>query len=194
MSLLLPPSLLLFFLILVEQFLKDRCRCFLRMCFFFPPSTAMLQVLYKLKTAKVFDRNRSREDKGGGEAADEDPFAIQLMAWCPESRVLGISGVSANVIIYRFSKLEVTTEVVQVGSRKHFLMIIRTHSRRRSPEGFHANNRQSASLLSQLKWRSEGSWCFAGRRLRRRLIPCHSCSFTSSGTLCSHRRSTHAKF
>lgn len=76
----------------------------------------MLQVLYKLKTAKVFDRNRSRDDKGGGEAADEDPFAIQLMAWCPESRVLSVAGVSADVIMYRFSKLEVTTEVVQVGS------------------------------------------------------------------------------
>lgn len=74
----------------------------------------MLQVLYKLKTAKVFDRNRSREDKGTNEVSDEDPFAIQIMAWCPESRMLCVAGVSANVIIYRFSKLEVTTEVVQV--------------------------------------------------------------------------------
>lgn len=93
----------------------------------------MLQVLYKLKTAKVFDRNRSKEDKdkggGGGEASDEDPFAIQLMAWCPESRMLSIGGVSANVLIYRFSKLEVTTEVVQVGSRKHFDDNMHTHTR-----------------------------------------------------------------
>lgn len=83
-------------------------------------SIVMLQVLYKLKTAKVFDRNRSRDDKGGGEVSDEDPFAIQLMAWCPESRMLSVAGVSANVIIYRFSKLEVTTEVVQVGNAEHF--------------------------------------------------------------------------
>lgn len=83
--------------------------------------TVMLQVLYKLKTAKVFDRNRSRDDKGGGEVSDEDPFAIQLMAWCPESRMLSVAGVSADVIIYRFSKLEVTTEVVQVGNAKHCL-------------------------------------------------------------------------
>ena len=76
----------------------------------------MLQVLYKLKTAKVFDRNRSKEDRGSTEVSDEDPFAIQLMAWCAESRVLCVAGVSANVIIYRFSKLEVTTEVVQVGN------------------------------------------------------------------------------
>lgn len=75
----------------------------------------MLQVLYKLKTGKVFDRNRSKEDKGSNEVSDEDPYAIQIMAWCPESRMLCVAGVSANVIIYRFSKLEVTTEVVQVG-------------------------------------------------------------------------------
>lgn len=94
----------------------------------------MLQVLYKLKTAKVFDRNRSKEDKGGGggDASDEDPFAVQLMAWCPESRMLSIGGVSANVLIYRFSKLEVTTEVVQVGSRKHFdINMTHTHTHRR---------------------------------------------------------------
>lgn len=78
--------------------------------------SVMLQVLYKLKTAKVFDRNRSKEDKGSTEVSDEDPFAIQIMAWCPESRMLCVAGVSANVIIYRFSKLEVTTEVVQVGN------------------------------------------------------------------------------
>lgn len=75
----------------------------------------MLQVLYKLKTAKVFDRNRSKEDKGSMEVSDEDPFAIQIMAWCPESRMLCVAGVSANILIYRFSKLEVMTEVVQVG-------------------------------------------------------------------------------
>ncbi|MEQ2230553.1 Syntaxin-binding protein 5, partial [Ilyodon furcidens] len=80
---------------------------------FWDASAIMLQVLYKLKTAKVFDRNRSKEDKGSTEVADEDPFAIQIMAWCPESRMLCVAGVSANVIIYRFSKLEVTTEVVQ---------------------------------------------------------------------------------
>uniref|UniRef100_A0A8C6KJ09 Syntaxin-binding protein 5-like n=1 Tax=Nothobranchius furzeri TaxID=105023 RepID=A0A8C6KJ09_NOTFU len=72
----------------------------------------MLQVLYKLKTAKVFDRNRSKEDKGSTDVSDEDPFAIQIMTWCPESRMLCVAGVSANVIIYRFSKLEVTTEVL----------------------------------------------------------------------------------
>lgn len=112
----------------------------------------MLQVLYKLKTAKVFDRNRSRDDKGGGEVSDEDPFAIQLMAWCPESRMLCVTGVSANVIVYRFSKLEVTTEVVQVGDRKHFYSNLHTVGSQ-SLLGFHANRQSFTSLLlSRLKW------------------------------------------
>ncbi|CAL8317095.1 unnamed protein product [Merluccius merluccius] len=81
---------------------------------FWDASAIMLQVLYKLKTAKVFERSRSKEDKGSMEASDEDPYAIQILAWCPESRMLCVSGVSATVLIYRFSKLEVTTEVVQL--------------------------------------------------------------------------------
>ncbi|CAL8393111.1 unnamed protein product [Arctogadus glacialis] len=80
---------------------------------FWDASAIMLQVLYKLKTAKVFERSRSKEDKGSMES-DEDPYALQILAWCPESRVLCMSGVSATVLIYRFSKLEVTTETVQL--------------------------------------------------------------------------------
>ncbi|XP_036397837.1 syntaxin-binding protein 5 isoform X2 [Megalops cyprinoides] len=76
---------------------------------FWDASAMMLQVLYKLKTAKVFEKYRSKEG-----ALDEDPFAIQMLSWCPESRVLCVAGVSAHVILYRFSKQEVTTEVVQL--------------------------------------------------------------------------------
>lgn len=76
--------------------------------------SVMLQVLYKLKTAKVFDKPRSKEEKSSTDIVDEDPFAIQILSWCPESRVLCVAGVSAHVIVYRFSKQEVTTEVVQV--------------------------------------------------------------------------------
>lgn len=74
----------------------------------------MLQVLYKLKTAKVFERARGKEEKPSTDIVDEDPFAIQTLFWCPESRMLCVAGVSAHVIIYRFSKQEATTEVVQV--------------------------------------------------------------------------------
>uniref|UniRef100_A0A4W5P611 Syntaxin binding protein 5 n=1 Tax=Hucho hucho TaxID=62062 RepID=A0A4W5P611_9TELE len=76
----------------------------------------MLQVLYKLKTAKVFEKalKGGKEEKPSTEVVDEDPYAIQTLSWCPESRMLCVAGVSAHVIIYRFSKQEITTEVVQV--------------------------------------------------------------------------------
>lgn len=83
--------------------------------FFFPLLKVMLQVLYKLKTAKVFERARGKEEKPSADIVEEDPFAIQTLSWCPESRMLCVAGVSAHVIAYRFSKQEVTTEEVQVG-------------------------------------------------------------------------------
>ncbi|XP_053700941.1 syntaxin-binding protein 5 isoform X2 [Synchiropus splendidus] len=81
---------------------------------FWDASALMLQVLYKLKTAKVFERARGKDDKANADIVEEDPFAIQTLSWCPESRMLCVAGVSAHVIIYRFSKQEVTTEVVQL--------------------------------------------------------------------------------
>uniref|UniRef100_A0A8C7CT40 Syntaxin-binding protein 5-like n=1 Tax=Oncorhynchus kisutch TaxID=8019 RepID=A0A8C7CT40_ONCKI len=84
----------------------------------YPPSfvLVMLQVLYKLKTAKVFEKalKDGKEEKPSTEIVDEDPYAIQTLSWCPESRMLCVTGVSAHVIIYRFSKQEITTEVVQL--------------------------------------------------------------------------------
>lgn len=77
-------------------------------------ASVMLQVLYKLKTAKLFEKARCKEEKAYTEIVDEDPFAIQLMTWCADSRMLCVAGVSAHVIIYRFSKLEMITEVIQV--------------------------------------------------------------------------------
>uniref|UniRef100_A0A8D1NC50 Syntaxin-binding protein 5 n=1 Tax=Sus scrofa TaxID=9823 RepID=A0A8D1NC50_PIG len=71
-----------------------------------------LQVLYKLKTSKVFEKSRNKDDKPNTDIVDEDPYAIQIISWCPESRMLCIAGVSAHVIIYRFSKQEVITEVI----------------------------------------------------------------------------------
>ncbi|XP_058471009.1 syntaxin-binding protein 5 isoform X5 [Solea solea] len=81
---------------------------------FWDASAMMLQVLYKLKTAKVFERARGKEEKSGADIVEEDPFAIQTLSWCPESRMLCVAGVSAHVIVYRFSKQEVTSEVVQL--------------------------------------------------------------------------------
>uniref|UniRef100_A0A7M4FNU1 Syntaxin-binding protein 5-like n=1 Tax=Crocodylus porosus TaxID=8502 RepID=A0A7M4FNU1_CROPO len=79
---------------------------------FWDASAITLQVLYKLKTAKVFEKSRNKDDRPNTDIVDEDPYAIQIISWSPESRMLCIAGVSAHVIIYRFSKQEVTTEVI----------------------------------------------------------------------------------
>ncbi|KAF5909646.1 syntaxin-binding protein 5-like isoform X3, partial [Clarias magur] len=81
---------------------------------FWDASALMLQVLYKLKTAKVFEKARNKEEKPSTDIVDEDPFAIQSLCWCPESRMLCVAGVSAHVIVYRFSKQEITTDEVQL--------------------------------------------------------------------------------
>ncbi|XP_070589787.1 syntaxin-binding protein 5 isoform X5 [Erythrolamprus reginae] len=79
---------------------------------FWDASAITLQVLYKLKTAKVFEKTRNKEDRPSTDIVDEDPYAIQIISWCPESRMLCIAGVSAHVIVYKFSKQEITTEVI----------------------------------------------------------------------------------
>ncbi|KAH0622367.1 hypothetical protein JD844_024618, partial [Phrynosoma platyrhinos] len=79
---------------------------------FWDASAITLQVLYKLKTAKVFEKSRNKDDRPSTDIVDEDPYAIQIISWCAESRMLCIAGVSAHVIVYRFSKQEVATEVI----------------------------------------------------------------------------------
>ncbi|XP_042301774.1 syntaxin-binding protein 5 isoform X4 [Sceloporus undulatus] len=79
---------------------------------FWDASAITLQVLYKLKTAKVFEKSRNKDDRPSTDIVDEDPYAIQIISWCAESRMLCIAGVSAHVIVYRFSKQEITTEVI----------------------------------------------------------------------------------
>ncbi|NXT70366.1 STB5L protein, partial [Chaetops frenatus] len=49
--------------------------------------------------------------------ASANPFAVQMMYWCPESRIFCVAGVSAYVIVYRFSKHEVNTEIASLEVR-----------------------------------------------------------------------------
>ncbi|PIO39970.1 hypothetical protein AB205_0154670 [Aquarana catesbeiana] len=86
---------------------------------FWDASAISLQMLYKLKTSKVFEKQKVGEGKQTAEIVEDDPFAIQMMSWCPESRIFCVAGVSAYVILYRFSKHEVVTEIVV--SAKSFL-------------------------------------------------------------------------
>ncbi|KAK0159671.1 hypothetical protein PV327_010764 [Microctonus hyperodae] len=74
---------------------------------FWDASAGSLQVLYKLKTAKLFEKNKTRSLDN-----DDDPLAIQLMYLCPESRKLAIAGAGRHVILFKFKKVESMSEVV----------------------------------------------------------------------------------
>ncbi|XP_043927450.1 syntaxin-binding protein 5-like isoform X2 [Protopterus annectens] len=87
---------------------------------FWDASAITLQMLYKLKTSKVFEKQKVGDGKQIAEIVEEDPFAIQMMCWCPESRIFCVAGVSAHVILYRFSKHEVTTEILSLEVRLQY--------------------------------------------------------------------------
>ncbi|XP_051782343.1 syntaxin-binding protein 5-like isoform X4 [Erpetoichthys calabaricus] len=84
---------------------------------FWDASAITLQMLYKLKTSKVFEKPKGGEGKQSAEIVEEDPYAIQMVCWCPESRIFCIAGISAHVIIYRFSKHEATMETASLEVR-----------------------------------------------------------------------------
>ena len=71
---------------------------------FWDASMLNLQVLYKLKTAKLFDKSRCR-----GAEMDDDPFAIQHIHLCLESRLLVVAG-SSHIMMFKFCKQEMNLE------------------------------------------------------------------------------------
>lgn len=94
--------------------LRDMKICFFwaKKCFFcvcFEPVT--LQMLYKLKTSKVFEKPKVGEGRAA-ELVEEDPFAVQMVSWCPQSRIFCVVGISAHIILYRFSKYEANNQIV----------------------------------------------------------------------------------
>lgn len=73
---------------------------------FWDSSAGTLQILYKLKTAKIFERPRTRSLDGN----DEDPLAVQIISLCAESRRLCVAGASGHVILFKFKKTESVSE------------------------------------------------------------------------------------
>ncbi|XP_036400785.1 syntaxin-binding protein 5-like isoform X9 [Megalops cyprinoides] len=83
---------------------------------FWDATAITLQMLYKLKTSKVFEKPKVGEGRGA-ELVEEDPYAVQMVSWCPQSRIFCVVGISAHVILYRFSKHDATTEIVSLEVR-----------------------------------------------------------------------------
>lgn len=70
-------------------------------------SSVTLQVLYRLKTSKVFEKPKNKSQ----EVQDDDPFAVEKVAFCAESRLLAVAGSSFYVIVFGFKKQEASVEV-----------------------------------------------------------------------------------
>ncbi|CAH0720277.1 unnamed protein product, partial [Brenthis ino] len=90
---------------------------------FWDASAGTLQVLYKLKCSKVFERRGGAGGGGagggggGGGAWEEDaPLAIQQAALCAESRRLCVALPHGHVVLFKFRKTEVhaETHVVEI--------------------------------------------------------------------------------
>ncbi|XP_038870849.1 syntaxin-binding protein 5-like isoform X2 [Salvelinus namaycush] len=86
---------------------------------FWDASAITLQMLYKLKTSKVFEKPKVGEGRMG-ELVEEDPYAVQMVSWCPQSRLFCVVGISAHVILYRFSKHDANTQIVSLEVRLQF--------------------------------------------------------------------------
>ncbi|KAM4559482.1 syntaxin-binding protein 5-like isoform 13-T13 [Odontesthes bonariensis] len=83
---------------------------------FWDASAITLQMLYKLKTSKVFEKPKPVEGRAA-ELVEEDPFAVQMVSWCPQSRIFCVVGISSHIILYRFSKNDANTQIVSLEVR-----------------------------------------------------------------------------
>ncbi|KAJ8315344.1 hypothetical protein KUTeg_007494 [Tegillarca granosa] len=74
---------------------------------FWDASSVTLQVLYKMKTAKFFEKLKNKNTE------EDDPFAIYLIYLCTDSRVICLAG-STHVILLKFSKQETSLEIASL--------------------------------------------------------------------------------
>ncbi|XP_060784649.1 syntaxin-binding protein 5-like isoform X3 [Neoarius graeffei] len=84
---------------------------------FWDATAITLQMLYKLKTSKVFEKAKGSEGGRSAELVEEDPYAVQMVSWCPQSRIFCVVGISAHVILYRFSKHDTNTTITALEVR-----------------------------------------------------------------------------
>lgn len=94
---------------------------------FWDTSSLSLQVLYRLKTSKVFEKSRTKTLRQDGEVATsvvvgsepgKQHLAVKQLAMCPENRLLAIAGASGHVILFKFRRQEVSHETI-VSLQRH---------------------------------------------------------------------------
>ncbi|XP_055586546.1 syntaxin-binding protein 5 isoform X3 [Uranotaenia lowii] len=75
---------------------------------FWDSSAGTLQVLYKLKTSKIFEKSRVRSIDAG----EDDPLSISAISLCAESRKLCIATNSGHVVLFKFRRAESTGDII----------------------------------------------------------------------------------
>ncbi|XP_065362680.1 syntaxin-binding protein 5 isoform X1 [Calliphora vicina] len=76
---------------------------------FWDSGAGTLQILYKLKTAKIFEKSKNLQSETTGM---DHPLAIQLIYLCSESRRLCVAGSLGQVLLFKFRKVESTSDVL----------------------------------------------------------------------------------
>ncbi|XP_046801361.1 syntaxin-binding protein 5 isoform X2 [Lucilia cuprina] len=76
---------------------------------FWDSGAGTLQILYKLKTAKIFEKSKNLQSETTGM---DHPLAIQLIYLCSESRRLCVAGSMGQVLLFKFRKVESTSDVL----------------------------------------------------------------------------------
>uniref|UniRef100_A0A8D8D6M7 Syntaxin-binding protein 5 n=1 Tax=Culex pipiens TaxID=7175 RepID=A0A8D8D6M7_CULPI len=74
---------------------------------FWDSSAGTLQVLYKLKTSKIFEKSRVRSM----DVSDDDPLSISAISLCAESRKLCTATSSGHVVLFKFRRAESTGDI-----------------------------------------------------------------------------------
>ena len=65
---------------------------------FWDSSSTCMQSLYKIKTAKFFEKVKKKDPSTEGANLDEDPFSITHITLCTESRLLAIAGKVSKIL------------------------------------------------------------------------------------------------
>ncbi|XP_069358006.1 syntaxin-binding protein 5 isoform X7 [Maniola hyperantus] len=126
---------------------------------FWDASAGTLQILYKLKCSKVFER------RGGSCSYEEDaPLAIQQAALCAESRRLCVALPHGHVILFKFRKTEVQAEthVVEVP------VIAEAVEEETSPEVENTRSASFSRAADSVEGENRRSGMWAGSALRVR--------------------------
>ncbi|CAK1541946.1 unnamed protein product [Leptosia nina] len=128
---------------------------------FWDASAGTLQILYKLKCAKVFER-RTNSGSGSGVSVlcgeEDSPLSIQHMALCAESRRLCVALPHGHVLLFKFRKQELMaqTHVLEIP------VISDAVEEETSPDADGARSASCGRTDEGDTRRQTGSWCGTG--------------------------------